>query len=172
MKQIAEGDNMKIGIISEKKIGLLITTTIFILCSILPILFPIDFETKTVIIVMIIVTYLIVLLCYLMTMEWYILDENSIIVKNIFGTINQVYYKNVSLVYIKKMPFFTKDIKGIPCLLFKDIREERGVFGGYNVNNCKKYIVRIPYTQDVVDFFKSNNIYLNKNTIFDTLVND
>ena len=51
MKQIAEGDNMKIGIISEKKIGLLITTTIFILCSILPILFPIDFETKTVIIV-------------------------------------------------------------------------------------------------------------------------
>lgn len=88
MKQIAEGDNMKIGIISEKKIGLLITTTIFILCSILPILFPIDFETKTVIIVMIIVTYLIVLLCYLMTMEWYILDENSIIVKKYFW-----YYK-------------------------------------------------------------------------------
>lgn len=83
-----------------------------------------------------------------------------------------MYYKDVSLVYIKKMPVFTKDINGIPCLLFKDIREERGVFGGYNVNNCKKYIVRIPYTQDVVDFFKSNNIYLNKNTIFDTLVND
>lgn len=115
---------MKIGIISEKKIGLLITTTIFILCSILPILFPIDFETKTVIIVMIIVTYLIVLLCYLMTMEWYILDENSIIVKNIFGTINQVYYKDVSLVYIKKMPVFTKDIKGIPCLLFKDSQKK------------------------------------------------
>ena len=54
-------------------------------------------------------------------------------------------------------------------MLFKDHRKESGIFAGDTVDNHKKYIVRIPYTQGVVDYLKNNHINIDKYGIFDTL---
>ena len=88
---------MKIGIIKEKKEGLLISSIIFAICLIIPFLTSLDVESKIAIFVLLVMACLIVLLCFAISMEWYILNEDSIIVKNIFGIVNKVYYKNVQL---------------------------------------------------------------------------
>ena len=162
---------MKIGIIKEKKEGFVIVSIILAICVVSTFLFPLDLETKIVIFVMFIISYLIIILCFLISMEWYILEKDSIIVKNVFGTVNKVNYKDVKFVYVKKMPVFTRD-KGIPCLLFNDGRKERSFFTGNNIDNHKKYVVRIPYTQEVVEYLKTNNIKLNNNSIFKSIIDE
>lgn len=162
---------MKIKIIKEKKEGFLMVSIILAICGFSPFLFPLELETKIVIFVMFIILYLIIILCFLISMEWYILEKGSITVKNVFGTVNKVNYKDVKFVYVKNMPVFTRD-KGIPCLLFNDGRKERSFFTGNNIDNHKKYIVRIPYTQEVVDYLKTNNIKLNTNSIFKSMINE
>ena len=160
---------MKIGIIKEKKEGLLISSIIFAICLIIPFLTSLDVESKIAIFVLLAIACLIVLLCFAISMEWYILNEDSIIVKNVFGTVNKVYYKDVKYSYVKRLPVFTRD-KGIPCLLFNDGRKECSFFTGNNIDNHKKYMVRIPYVQEVVDYFKKNNIKFN-NEVFNYLIN-
>ena len=99
------------------------------------------------------------------------LATDILTVKNVFGTVNKVYYKDVKYSYVKRLPVFTRD-KGIPCLLFNDGRKECSFFTGNNIDNHKKYIVRIPYTQEVVDYLKINNIKLNNNSIFKSMINE
>ena len=161
---------MKIGIIKEKKEGLLISSIIFAICLIIPFLTSLDVESKIAIFVLLVIACLIVLLCFAISMEWYILNEDSITVKNIFGIVNKVYYKDVKYTYVKKIRVFTRDFKGIPFILFNDGRKESSFFRGYNVDNHKKYMVRIPYVQEVVDYFKKNNIKFN-NEVFNYLIN-
>lgn len=162
---------MKIGIIKEKKVGLLISTIICFICCIFPFFTKLEFIEKIFLFVMLLIAYLIILLYFLISMEWYIIDIESVTVKNVFGTVNKVYYKDVKYSYVKRLPVFTRD-KGIPCLLFNDGRKECSFFTGYNIDNHKKYIIRIPYTQEVVDYFKKNNIELNNNSIFKTIINE
>ena len=162
---------MKIGIIKEKKVGLLISSIICFICCIFPFFTKLEFIDKIIIFIMLLIAYLIILLCFLISMEWYILEKGSITVKNVFGTVNKVNYKDVKFAYIKKMPVFTRD-KGIPCLLFNDGRKESSFFTGNNIDNHKKYIVRIPYTQEVVDYLKINNIKLNNSSIFKSMINE
>ena len=151
---------MKIGVIKEKKVHLLIISIIIFLLTIFVLLSLEDFQTKIVISILFIIVYLIILLNFSISMEWYIINEKSITVKNIYGVINKVEFKDVNFCYIKRLPLFTSD-KGITCILFKDNRKENGIFIGRNIDNHKKYIVRIPYSQDIVDFLKNNNIKLN-----------
>lgn len=162
---------MKIRIIKEKKEGLLITSIIFVICILFPFFTSLDLESKIGIFVLLFIACLIVLLCFAISMEWYILNENSITVKNVFGTVNKVYYKDVKYSYVKRLPVFTRYIKGIPFLLFNDGRKENSFFYGHNVDNHKKYIVRIPYNEDVLEYFKNNNINLNSNSVFKTIIN-
>ena len=162
---------MKIGIIKEKKVGLLISTIICFICCIFPFFTKLEFIEKIFLFVMLLIAYLIILLCFLISMEWYIIDIESVTVKNVFGTVNKVYYKDVKYSYVKRLPVFTRD-KGIPCLLFNDGRKECSFFTGNNIDNHKKYIIRIPYTQEVVDYFKKNNIELNNNSIFRIIINE
>ena len=136
---------MRIGIIKEKKIGLLIISLFMLLLSFFVLLSLEDFQTKIVISISFIIVYLIILLNFSISMEWYIINEKSITVKNIYGVINKVEFKDVNFCYIKRLPVFTRD-KGITCILFKDNRKENGIFIGRNIDNHKKYIVRIPYT--------------------------
>lgn len=114
---------------------------------------------------MLLIAYLIILLCFLISMEWYIIDIESVTVKKVFGTVNKVYYKEIKYSYVKRLPVFTRDIKGVPFLLLNDGRKENSFFYGHNVDNYKKYIIRIPYTKEVVYYFKTNNIELNNNSI-------
>ena len=83
---------------------------------------------------------------------------------------NKVYYKDVKYTYVKKLRVFTRDVKGVPFILFNDGRKESSFFRGYNVDNHKKYMVRIPYSQEVVDYFKKINIKF-INEVFDCLIN-
>ena len=163
---------MKIGIIKEKKVGLLISTIICFIGCIFPFFTKLEFIDKIIIFIMLLIAYLIILLCFLISMEWYIIDIESVTVKNVFGTVNKVYYKDIKYSYVKRLPVFTRDIKGVPFLLFNDGRKENSFFYGQNVDNHKKYIVRIPYTQEVVDYFKKNNIELNNNSIFKNIINE
>ena len=160
---------MRIGVIKEKKAGLFITSIIFAICFIVPFLTSIDLKSKIVILIIFVSVYLILLISFAISMEWYVLDEESVIVKNIFGIVNKVYYKDVKSTRIKRIPIFTRD-KGIHCLLLNDGRKESSLFRGCNVDNHKKYMVRIPYTQEVVDFFVINNIKFNDNLIYKTLI--
>lgn len=163
---------MKIRIIKEKKVGLLISTIICFICCIFPFFTKLEFIDKIIIFIMLLIAYLIILLCFLISMEWYIIDIESVTVKNVFGTVNKVYYKDIKYCYVKRLPVFTRDIKGVPFLLLNDGKKENSFFYGHNVDNHKKYIVRIPYTQEVVDYFKKNNIELNNNSIFKTIINE
>ena len=162
---------MKIGVIKEKKEGFLMVSIILAICCIFPFFTKLEFIDKIILFIMLLIAYLIIILCFLISMEWYILEKGSITVKNVFGTVNKVNYKDVKFVYVKKMPVFTRD-KGIPCLLFNDGRKERSFFTGDNIDNHKKYIVRIPYTQEVVDYLKTNNIKFNNNSIFKSIINE
>lgn len=159
---------MTIGIIEEKKAGFLMISIIFIISILLSICFESNNELKIALLVLFGISYLVCTVCCLVSMEWYVLDENSVIVKNIFGTVNQVNYKDVTRVYVRRLRVFRGD-KGVSCLLFKDHRKESGIFAGDTVDNHKKYIVRIPYTQGVVDYLKHNHINIDKYGIFDTL---
>ena len=161
---------MKIGIIKEKKEVLFVSIIIFIICLIVPFLTSLDLESKIGIFILLSIACLIALLCFAISMEWYLLDKDSITVKNIFGTVNKVYYKDVKYTYIKRLRVYTRDYKGIPFILFNDGRKESSFFRGYNVDNHKKYMVRIPYTQEVIDYFAKNNIRLNENSVFKTLI--
>ena len=152
---------MKIGIMKEKKIHISIILIIIGLCVPLPFWFSLDKKDAIVIFIMLFIACLVILICCLISMEWYILDEKSVTVKNIFGKINKVNYKDVHFVYIKKMPLFARDSTGVPCLLFYDGRKEGNWFRGNTVDNHKKYVVRIPYTKEVIDYFRENNINLN-----------
>ena len=49
-----------------------------------------DFQRKIVISISFIIVYLIILLNFSISMEWYIINEKSITVKNIYGVINKV----------------------------------------------------------------------------------
>ena len=161
---------MKIGIINEKKQGLLIVSIIFAIMIIMIFLTSLDIVSKIGISIMGVIMYLIVLFCFSISMEWYVLDEESITVKNVFGKVNKVYYKDVKSTYVKRLPVFSRDL-GIPCLLFNDGRKESGfLFSGSNIENNKKLMVRIPYTQEVIDYFAKNNIRLNENSVFKTLI--
>lgn len=160
---------MKIGIIKEK-ISVLIITTISILFIVgLGLILFEDKTDKIVFSLFLTFCYLIILSIYLVSMEWYIIDKKSITVRNIFGVVNKVEFVNVQYVYVKRMPIFTRD-KGIPCILFKDDRKEQSLFRCYNVENHKKYIVRIPYTQEFIEYIKNNEININENSIFKTLI--
>ena len=161
---------MKIGIMKEKKIHISIILIIIGLCVPLPFCFPLDKKDAIGIFILLFIAFLIILICCLICMEWYILDKESVTVKNIFGKINKVNYKDVHFVYIKKMPLFARDFKGVPCLLFYDGRKEGNWFLGNTVDNHKKYVVRIPYTEEVINYFKENNINLNNKSIFDELL--
>ena len=152
---------MKIVIMKEKKIHISIILIIIGLCVPLPFWFSLDKKDAIVIFIMLFIAFLVILICCLISMEWYILDEKSVTVKNIFGKINKVYYKDVHHVYIKKKPLFDRDFNGVPCLLFYDGRKEGNWFRGNTVDNHKKYVVRIPYTKEVIDYFRENNINLN-----------
>ena len=162
---------MKIGVIKEKKEVFLIVSIILAICCIFPFFTKLEFIDKISIFIMLLIAYLIIILCFLISMEWYILEKGSITVKNVFGTVNKVYFKDVKYSYVKRLPVFTYD-KGIPCLLFNDGRKECSFFTGNNIDNHKKYIVRIPYTQEVVDYLKINNIKLNNNSIFKSMINE
>ncbi len=162
---------MKIGVIKEKKEGFLMVSIILAICCIFPFFTKLEFIDKIIIFIMLLIAYLIIILCFLISMEWYILEKGSITVKNVFGTVNKVYFKDVKYSYVKRLPVFTRD-KGIPCLLFNDGRKECSFFTGNNIDNHKKYIVRIPYTQEVVDYLKINNIKLNNNSIFKSMINE
>ena len=161
---------LKIGVIKEKKEGLFITIIIFIICLRVPFLTSLDIESKIVIFILLSIACLTVLLSFAISMEWYLLDEESITVKNIFGKVNKVYYKDVKYTYVKKLRVFTRDVKGVPFILFNDGRKESSFFTGNNIDNHKKYMVRIPYVQEVVDYFKTNNIKFN-NEVFNYLIN-
>jgi hypothetical protein len=152
---------MKIGVMKEKKIHIFIILIIIGLCVPLPFCFSLDMKDAIGIFIILFIAFIVVLICCLIALEWYILDEKSVTVKNIFGTINKVYYDDVKFVYIKKIKLFDKDIRGIPCILFDDGRSEGNWFRGNTVDNHKKHMVRIPYTQDVFDYFKDNNININ-----------
>ena len=100
---------VKIGIIKEKKCVFLITTIIFSICFIVPFLTSLDLESKIVILVMFVIVYLILLISFAISMEWYLLDGESITVKNIFCIVNKVYYKDVKSTCVKRIPIFTRD---------------------------------------------------------------
>lgn len=159
---------MKIGIIKEKISGLIISTILVLIPAVLILLFVKGTQEKIILSLFCVFIYLILLLNYLISMEWYIIDKNSIKVRNVFGIVNQVEFKNVEYAYIKKLPVYTRD-KGITCILFKDNRKENSFFKGYNTDNHKKYIVRIPYNQEFINYLENNNINLNANSIMNVL---
>lgn len=152
---------MNIGILKEKKFALLILSIMIFICIILTLLFVHSAESKMVICFMLLIIYVIFILGYLSQLQWYILDENSVTVKNIYGTVNKVLYSDVMVVIVKKTPVHTRD-NGILCLFFDDGRKEKGLFIGCNVDNHKKYMVRIPYTKEVEEYLKTNNLNVNK----------
>lgn len=152
---------MNIGILKEKKFALLILSIMIFICIILTLLFVHSAESKMVICFMLLIIYVIFILGYLSQLQWYILDENSVTVKNIYGTVNKVLYSDVMVVIVKKTPVHTRD-NGILCLFFDDGRKEKGLFIGCNVDNYKKYMVRIPYTKEVEEYLKTNNLNVNK----------
>jgi hypothetical protein len=152
---------MNIGILKEKKFALLILSIMIFICIILTLLFVHSAESKMVICFMLLIIYVIFILGYLSQLQWYILDENSVTVKNIYGTVNKVLYSDVMVVIVKKTPVHTSD-NGILCLFFDDGRKEKGLFIGCNVDNHKKYMVRIPYTKEVEEYLKTNNLNVNK----------
>lgn len=148
---------MKINIIQEKKLIFIITSVIITFITILILFSNLDKDTKLVCLLLFIVSYIIIIFCFLVSFQWYILDEEKVIVRNIFKTVNEVYYKDVIQAYIRKIPVFTKD-NGMLCILFQDGRKERGIFNGYNIDNHRKYVVRIPYSLEVACYLKKRNV--------------
>ena len=161
-KEKGANKGIRIGILKEKKFALFIFSIIVLASLILSLIFVPSFESKLVICILSLFIYLIFLLGYLAQMQWYVLDDKSVTVKNVYGIVNKVSYIDVTCVYVKKLPIHTRD-EGIPCLFFYDGRKEKGFFSGYNVDNHKKYMVRIPYTQETEEYLKTNRIHINKN---------
>ncbi|MBE6534750.1 MAG: hypothetical protein E7678_07295 [Ruminococcaceae bacterium] len=162
---------MKIKCIKDKIHGFMLISGILFLVMLLPFLTSMEIVDKIVIFGMILVVYFIVVLCYAVSLEWYIIDESGIVVRNIFYTINKVDFNDVKLVYKKRLPVFTRD-EGIYCLLFDDGRKENiGIFTGSNVDNHKKCRVRIPYSEEVMDYLMENHpelSFLNIDTLLET----
>ena len=148
---------MKIDILKEKKSALLIFSVMILFIFMLILLFIPSFEGKIVLSILLLILYSIVLFGYLSQMQWYILDDKSVTVRNAYGIVNKVFYKDVKTVLIKRLPVHTKD-EGILCLLFDDGREEKKLFNGYNIDNHKNVMVRIPHTPEIEEYLKANNL--------------
>ena len=165
IKEKSANKGIRIGILKEKKFALFIFSSICLASLILSLIFVPSFESKLVVGILLLFIYLLFLLGYLAQMQWYLLDDQSVTVKNVYGVVNKVYYIDVTCVCVKKLPIHTSD-EGIPCLVFDDGRKEKGLFNGYNVDNHKKYVVRIPYTQETEEYLKTNHLRINKNAGF------
>ena len=82
--------------------------------------------------------------------QWFLIFEDQIVVKNIFGVVNSVNFSNVEYIEQKKLPLFTKDHE-ITHYIFVDGRPEKkhGFTQQSNTVNFKKTSVRVYVTPEL-----------------------
>ena len=89
--------------------------------------------------------------------QWFLIFQNRIVVKNIFGIVNSVDFSNVKYVEQKKLPLFTKDHE-VAHYVFIDGRPERkrGITQHSSTVNFKKTSVRVYITPELTSIVKNH----------------
>ena len=95
---------MIIKCLKEKKQSLILGTCIFCFAMIGPFFSRIDIESKIGLSVLALFIYIICLPVFLSPLQWYIISEESIVVRNVFRVVNRVDFENVKLIYKKRLP--------------------------------------------------------------------
>ena len=92
-------------------------------------------------------------------LQWFVVYEDRIIVKNIFKTVNEVKFSEVKYVLRKQLPIFTRD-EGVMHYIFVDGRpnKKKGITYPYNTDNFKNITVRMPVSEKLTALLKAKAI--------------
>lgn len=101
------------------------------------------------------------------SIQWYLVDNEKILVKNYFGVVNEVYFCSIQQIVDIELPIVKRD--HVRCFIFVDKNKkiEDKLFWG-TVHNSRFNFVRVPVTDELIEHLKQlklmEMIYIPKKT--------
>lgn len=98
--------------------------------------------------------------------QWYEVYKDKIIIKNIYGKVNEINFENVQKIYKIDLPIFTR-IEYKSCYVFLDGRPLKNFLHPLSIDNHKKFCVRVWITDELRELIESKDIAIEKKEIYD-----
>ncbi len=154
--------------LKDKLFGNLLMQGIFLLVLLFILVFT--FITKEIELLYLCIPFVILMILiqleFFQQIQWYEVYDDKIVIKNIYGKVSEVKFEDVKKIYEINLPIFTS-IELKSYYVFLDGRPLKSFLHPLNIDNHKKFCVRVWITDELKKLIENKEIEIQKKELCD-----